>query len=130
MEGPKKDAQAGTDAHRDIQYAIDRARAHGMDDEAEAFERLMAHEDSRKRTDEVVIVGSREAMGLGAAMALAAGLGGPFRDRSHDTFTPMPRNIPRGAVKIAPGVWARDPKNKPKPKFKGSKAAKKASRRR
>lgn len=126
MESPKKAAQIGTDAHQDIEYAMDRARELGMHEEAKVFEHML----EPRRTDEVVIVGSREAHGLGAAMALAAGLGGPSRDRSGDRFLPLPRSIPRGAVKIAPGVWARDPKNKPKPKFKGSKAAKKASRRR
>lgn len=135
MNGPdeKTAAQIGTDAHKtaeemsDVEYIARRARDLGMDEEAEVFERLLGGRDQG-----VVVVAdpSHRSMGLGAAMALAAGLGGPSRDRTGDRFFPLPRNIPRGAVKIAPGVWARDPANQPKKKFKGSKAAKKASRQR
>jgi hypothetical protein len=135
MNGPdeKTAAQIGTDAHKtaeemsDVEYVARRARDLGMDDEARVFEELMERDDSRKR----VVVVDGLGMGLGAAVAAAGLFGGPLRDRSRDTFSPMPsRGVPRGAVQVAPGIWARDPANKPKKPFKGSKAAKKASRKR
>lgn len=114
---------------RDIRYAMDRGLAGemgllGMDlNEVEA--RLMAsigdQLDGRGVADGIFnAMTAGPARGMAAASAL--GLAQPA-----NTFTPRPKRLPGRVVKVAPGLWMRS--NKPK-KFKGSKAAKKASRQR
>lgn len=129
------------DGDSDLDYAIKRAEALGLGDEATGLRR--------------VAVG----LGSGLSLSLAAGammgrpdidhrLGGLFFNRPINAPpVPMaPRTIrtedgrvhevrslraaPKnkaGMIQVAPGLWMRKPKPKP---FKGSKAAKKASRRR
>ncbi len=129
----------------DAEYAIRRGRelheklegsGDGLDD---LFDRLEA-DALRTRDQPIMIVGPgygkaslagamTRLSGLGLAMAAAEALGGPMRDRGDDSFTRIRGSRPPpGAVQIRPGVWVRDPANKPKRKFKGSKSAKKAAR--
>lgn len=118
------------DIARDVQYAAKRMEAHGMDpsvllemDYSNIERRMMAALGDPVNAPPVPVAGENRQIAAYSAAAAALGL-----TTGHDTFRPRPARLPSTARKVAPGLWVMPDKRKKK--FKGSKAAKKASRQR
>ena len=108
----------GTAAGAEIKNAFARTEVMLDSDYSTIEERVMAHMMGDPAIQEVRSM-IAPARGLAAAAALGIGMAG-------NTFRPRPKRLPATARKVAPGLWMLPEKPKT---HKGSKAAKKASRR-
>lgn len=121
---PEQQRLPDSEIARNIKYAMQRGKELGVTDMDfnEAEMRIIASQLDGRGVAEGIFDGFVGQLGRGMAAASALGLTSPA-----NTFRPRPKRLPGRVVKVAPGLWMRSTKPK---KFKGSKAAKKASRQR